>query len=99
MRASKAILAATLTLAFTVMFSSVVHAYTVVSGHPRVDIRPADLATLASRATNGHSSTYNGLIDWCDAHISDSLSMGNSPHPAMRPIELLPEATIGYILS
>ncbi len=78
MRASKAILAATLTLAFTVMLSPVVHAYTVVPGHPRVDIRPADIPTFATRATGSHSSEYGTLKSWCDSHISDSTSMGST---------------------
>ena len=46
--------------------SASVQAYTVVPGHPRVDIRPDDLEELASRALVSHLDEYNTLKNFYD---------------------------------
>ena len=48
-------------------------AYTVVSGHPRVDILASEVSALATRAAGTHSTEYGTLKAWCDSHIGDTI--------------------------
>jgi len=63
-------------------------AYTVVSGHPRVDILASEVSALATRAAGTHATEYGTLKAWCDSHISDDASVPADDYKGWRAAAL-----------
>ncbi|MBD3347915.1 MAG: hypothetical protein GF400_01815 [Candidatus Eisenbacteria bacterium] len=63
--------------ALSMLFATGARAYDVVSGHPRLFFRAADVPALRAKCSGAFAQDYNEMRSYCDSHMGDSLPLSS----------------------